>query len=41
MSGVDEKSMMLRVLEELEGITTLPLSIDSSHVDIIEAALRR
>ena len=41
MSGVDEQSMMLRVLEELEGITTLPLSIDSSHVDIIEAALRR
>lgn len=41
MSGIDEKSMMLRVLEELEGITNLPISIDSSHVDIIEAALRR
>lgn len=41
MSGIDEKEMMLRVLEELEGITNLPISIDSSHVDIIEAALRR
>ncbi len=41
MSGIDEKEMMLRVLEELEGITNLPISIDSSHVEIIEAALRR
>lgn len=41
MGGIDEKAMMLRVLEELQGITNLPVSIDSSHVDIIEAALRR
>lgn len=41
MGGIDEKAMMLRVLEELQGITNLPISIDSSHVDIIEAALRR
>ncbi|MBQ0028712.1 MAG: homocysteine S-methyltransferase family protein [Lachnospiraceae bacterium] len=41
MGGIDEKSMMLRVLEELQSITNLPISIDSSHVDIIEAALRR
>lgn len=41
MGGIDEKAMMLRVLEELQSITNLPISIDSSHVDIIEAALRR
>ena len=41
MSGIDEKNMMLTVLEEVANITSLPLSIDSSHVDVIEAALRR
>lgn len=41
MSGIDEKQMMLRVLEEVSGVTSLPLSIDSSHVDVLEAALRR
>lgn len=41
MSGIDEKAMMLTVLEEVANITSLPLAIDSSHVDVIEAALRR
>lgn len=41
MSGIDEKQMMLRALEEIAGVTSLPLAIDSSHVDVIEAALRR
>ncbi len=41
MSGIDEKQMMLKVLEEVSGVTSLPLSIDSSHVDVLEAALRR
>ncbi len=41
MSGIDEKKMMLRALEEVSGVTSLPLSIDSSHVDVLEAALRR
>ena len=40
MSGIDEKEMMLRVITELTQATNLPLSIDSSHVDVIEAALR-
>ena len=40
-SGIDEKAMMLQALETIGGITNLPLSIDSSHVDVIEAALRR
>lgn len=41
MSGIDEKAMMLKAIETVSGITSLPLSIDSSHVDVLEAALRR
>ncbi|MCM1038493.1 MAG: homocysteine S-methyltransferase family protein [Ruminococcus sp.] len=41
MSGIDEKAMMLQAIETVSGITSLPLSIDSSHVEVIEAALRR
>ena len=40
MSGVDEKALMLQALEEISGVTKLPLSLDSSHVDVLEAALR-
>lgn len=41
MSGVNEKEMMLKAIETVGGITNLPLSLDSSHVDVLEAALRR
>ncbi len=41
MNGIDEKEMMLKVIEEVLQVTNLPLSIDSSHVAVIEAALRR
>ncbi len=41
MSGIDEKEMMLKVLDEVTMTTSLPLSLDSSHVDVMEAALRR
>ena len=41
MSGINEKEMMLKVLDEVTVATNLPLSVDSSHVDVIEAALRR
>lgn len=41
MSGIDEKAMMLQAIETVGGVTSLPLSIDSSHVDVLEAALRR
>lgn len=41
MSGINEKEMMLKVLEEVTVASNLPLAIDSSHVDVIEAALRR
>ena len=40
MSGIDEKTMMLRAIEEVGSVTNLPLSLDSSHVDVLEAALR-
>lgn len=40
MSGIDEKQMMLASLRKIEEVTNLPLSIDSSHVEVIEAALR-
>lgn len=41
MSGIDEKAMMLTAVETVSGVTSLPLSIDSSHVEVLEAALRR
>ena len=41
MSGVDEKELMLKAIEELSQATNLPLSIDSSYVEVCEAALRR
>lgn len=40
MNGIDEKEMLIKVLYEVGSLVNLPLCIDSSHVDIIEAALR-
>ncbi len=40
MSGIDEKEMMLKAIEETVSVTNLPLSLDSSHVDVLEQALR-
>lgn len=40
MNGIDEKAMMLDTIYEVSSTVDLPLCIDSSHVDIIEAALR-
>lgn len=40
MNGIDEKEMLIKVLYEVSSLVNLPLCIDSSHVDIIEAALR-
>lgn len=41
MSGIDEKTMMIRAIGELSSQTSLPLCIDTSHVDVMEEALRR
>lgn len=40
MNGIDEKEMMLSAIYEVTTTVDCPLCIDSSHVDIIEAALR-
>ena len=40
MNGIDEKEMMLKAVNELTLVTDLPLAIDSSYVDVVEAALR-
>lgn len=39
-NGIDEKDMMLRAIEEITGVTGLPLCIDSSYPEVIAAALR-
>jgi len=41
MNGIDEKEMMLNAIDRITMITDLPLCIDTSHVDVMEAALRR
>ncbi|MBO4858936.1 MAG: dihydropteroate synthase, partial [Treponema sp.] len=38
---IDEKEMMLTVMEELQSVTTLPLQIDTTNAQVMEAALRR
>lgn len=40
MNGIDEKQMMLDTIHEVTYTVDCPLCIDSSHVDIIEEALR-
>ncbi len=40
MNGIDEKEMMIKAVYEVSRAVNLPLCIDSSHVDIIEEALR-
>ncbi|MBE5847596.1 MAG: 5-methyltetrahydrofolate--homocysteine methyltransferase [Lachnospiraceae bacterium] len=41
MSGIDEKELMLRTMEEVMQVSKLPLSLDSSYIDVLESALRR
>ncbi len=38
--GIDEKQMMLQAIERLSMVTSLPLCIDTSSVEVMEAALR-
>ncbi|MBR1390646.1 MAG: homocysteine S-methyltransferase family protein [Lachnospiraceae bacterium] len=40
LNGIDEKQMMLNTIYEVTYTVDCPLCIDSSHIDIIEAALR-
>ncbi len=38
---IDEKEMMVKVMTELQGVTNLPLQLDTSSPEVMEAALRR
>ena len=40
MNGIDEKEMMLNTIYEVTSMVDAPLCIDSSYVEVIEAALR-
>lgn len=40
MNGIDEKEMMLKVINEVSQAVNLPLCIDSSSPEVLEAALR-
>ncbi|HKL80117.1 MAG TPA: homocysteine S-methyltransferase family protein [Mobilitalea sp.] len=40
MNGIDEKETMLQVVNEVMRVTQVPLSIDSSNIEVIEAVLR-
>ncbi len=40
MNGIDEKEMMLEAVREVTSAVDCPLCIDSSYVEVIEAALR-
>lgn len=40
MNGIDEKEMMKMVIYEVSSTVDCPLCIDSSHVDVIEEALK-
>jgi len=39
-NGIDEKSMMVEAIYEVTSTVDLPLAIDSSYVEVLEAALR-
>lgn len=40
MSGIDEKETMIKAVEEVIRVTDVPLLIDTSNPDVMEAALR-
>ncbi|MFP4697415.1 MAG: homocysteine S-methyltransferase family protein [Eubacteriales bacterium] len=40
MNGIDEKEMMIKVIQHLSRLVDVPLCIDSSHIEVIEVALR-
>lgn len=40
LPGIDEKETMVNVVKAVQGVTDLPIQIDSSDPDVIEAALR-
>lgn len=41
MNGIDEKELMLQSMQEVIRTVEIPICIDSSHIPVIEAALRQ
>ena len=39
-TGINEKEMMVKVVKALQGVISVPLQIDSTNPEVIEAALR-
>lgn len=40
LPGINEKEMMIQVIQELQAVIDVPLQIDSTNSEVIEAALR-
>lgn len=40
LPGIDEKDMMVRAVKALQGVTDVPLQLDSTIPEVLEAALR-
>lgn len=40
LPGIDEKEMMSKVVKDLQGVTDLPLQLDSTNPEVLERALR-
>lgn len=40
LPDIDEKEIMIKIVRELQSVISLPLQIDSSNSDVIEAAVR-
>lgn len=40
LPGIDEKSMMVKVIKELQTVIDVPLQIDTTNTEVMEAALR-
>lgn len=40
LPGIDEKEMMVRTVKELQGVVDVPLQLDSTIPEVLEAALR-
>ncbi len=38
--GIDEREMMVKAIKELQGIVDIPLQVDSTKAEVIEAAVR-
>lgn len=40
LPGIDEKAMMVKAIKEIQGVVDVPLQIDSTIPEVLEAALR-